>query len=207
MLRGLLPKEFAFYDYFDQMIDIDLKISRLILEMIEKGENLAELARQIKELEREADKKARTCTDLLHNTFITPIDRNDIFTLTKRLDDLADQINAAAFRISSYDIREIRPEAVAFSKIIHACIEELVLAVKDLRKIKHKNKLRESCKKVHDLESEADDILKKVIPRLFQEGDAMLLIKWKEIFERLEKAVDRCEDVASTIESILIENS
>jgi predicted phosphate transport protein (TIGR00153 family) len=207
MLRGLLPKEYAFYDYFDQMIEIDLKLSTLIHEMIEKGENLVELAKQIKELEREADKKARTCTDLLHNTFITPIDRNDIFTLIKRLDDLADQINAAAFRISSYDIREIKPEAIAFSKIIHTCVEELVIAVKDLRKIKHKNKLRESCEKVHDLENEADEIIKKVIPMLFKEGDAMLLIKWKEIFERLEKAVDRCEDVASTIESILIDNS
>ena len=207
MFRGILPKEVAFYDFFDQLIEIDLKASQLIHEMIEKGENLVELARQIKELEREADKKARTCTDLLHNTFITPIDRNDIFTLVKRMDDLADQINAAAFRISAYDIREIRPEAVEFSRIIHACIEELVSAVKDLRKIKHKNKLRESCKKVHDLESQADEILRDTIPRLFLEGDALALIKWKEIFERLEKAVDRCEDVAGTIESILIDNS
>jgi len=207
MFRGILPKEYAFYDYFDQLIEIDLKISNLIHEMIEKGENLGEMARQIKELEREADKKARTCTDLLHNTFITPIDRNDIFTLVKRLDDLADQINAAAFRISAYDIREMRPEAVEFSKIIHACIEELVSAVKSLKKIKHNNTMRESCKKVHDLESQADEILRYVIPRLFQEGDTLALIKWKEIFERLEKAVDRCEDVASTIESILIENS
>jgi predicted phosphate transport protein (TIGR00153 family) len=207
MFRGILPKEVAFYDYFNKLIEIDLKASNLIHEMIEKGENLVELARQIKELEREADKLARTCTDLLHNTFITPIDRNDIFTLVKRMDDLADQINAAAFRISSYNITEMRPEAVEFSKIIHACIEELVVAVKDLPKMKHKNKLRESCKKVHDLESQADDILKNVIPRLFQEGDTLALIKWKEIFERLEKAVDRSEDVASTIESILIENS
>jgi uncharacterized protein len=207
MFRGILPKEFAFYDYFDQLIEIDLKSSNLIHEMIEKGENLGELARRIKELEREADKKARNCTDLLHNTFITPIDRNDIFTLVKRMDDLADQINAAAFRISSYNINEMRPEAIEFSKIIHACIEELVSAVKDLRKIKHKNKLRESCKKVHDLESEADEILRAVIPKLFMEGDALSLLKWKEIFERLEKAVDRCEDVAGTIESILIENA
>jgi len=207
MFRGILPKEYAFYDYFDQLIEIDMKSCNLIHEMIEKGENLADLARQIKELEREADKKARTCTDLLHNTFITPIDRNNIFTLVKRLDDLADQINAAAFRISSYDIREMRPEAVEFSKIIHACVEELVSAVKSLKKMKHSNNLRESCKKVHDLESQADEILRYVIPRLFKEGDTLTLIKWKEIFERLEKAVDRCEDVASTVESILIENS
>jgi uncharacterized protein len=207
MFRGILPKEIAFYDYFDQLIEIDMKAGNLILEIVEKGENLIELAKQIKELEREADKKARICTDLLHNTFITPIDRNDIFTLVKRLDDLADQINAAAFRISSYDIREMRPEAIEFCKILNACIEELVSAVKSLKKIKHSNTMRESCKKIHDMESQADEILRYVIPRLFQEGDTLALIKWKEIFERLEKAVDRCEDVASTIESILIENS
>lgn len=207
MFRGILPKEVAFYDYFDQLIEIDLKISTLIHEMIAKGENINDLARKIKELEREADKKARTCTDLLHNTFITPFDRNDIFTLTKKMDDLADQINAAAFRISSYNINEIRPEAIEFSKIIHACIIELVSSVKELRNMKHKNQLRERCKKVHDLESQADEILRATIPRLFQEGDALSIIKWKEIFERLEKAVDRCEDVASTIESILIENA
>ncbi|MBN1416058.1 MAG: DUF47 family protein [Bacteroidales bacterium] len=207
MFRGILPKEVAFYDHFDAMIEIDLKSSSLILEMVEKGENLSELARQIKELEREVDKKARICTDLLHNTFITPIDRNDIFTLVKRMDDLADQINAAAFRISAYDVGGIRQEAIDFSRIIHAAVEELVWSVKALRKIKQNDKVRESCKKVHDLENQADEILRGVIPRLFHEGDALSLIKWKEIFERLEKAVDRCEDVASTIESILIENA
>jgi predicted phosphate transport protein (TIGR00153 family) len=207
MLRGILPKEYAFYDHFDKLIDIDKQISTLFLNMIEKGGDMVETFKSIKVLEREADKIARNCTDLLHKTFITPIDRNDIFTLVKRLDDLADQITAAAFRLATYDVREIRSEAVEFSKIIHACIEELVLAINALRKMKKNNKVRESLKRVHELENQADEILRNAISRLFSEGEALVMIKWKEIFERLEKAVDRCEDVASTIESILIENS
>jgi uncharacterized protein len=207
MLRGILPKEYAFYDYFDQMIDINKQISTLLHTMMEKTADRERISKQIKELERQADKVTLNCTDLLHKTFITPIDRNDIFTLIKRLDDLSDQINAASFRISTYNVGKIRPEAVEFVVIIHTCIEELVKVVKELRRMKKKNKIRESCKKIHDLENQADDILREAIQRLFNEGEAMLLIKWKEIFERLEKAVDRCEDVASVIEGIMIDNS
>jgi len=207
MLRGILPKEYAFFDYFDQMIDINRQISTLLHTMMEKSADRERISRQIKELERQADKVTLSCTDLLHKTFITPLDRNDIFTLIKRLDDLSDQINAASFRISTYNVGKIRPEAVEFVIIIHTCIEELVKVVKELRRMKKKNKIRESCKKIHDLENQADDILREAIQRLFNEGEAMLLIKWKEIFERLEKAVDRCEDVASVIEGIMIDNS
>jgi len=207
MLRGILPKEYAFYDYFDQLIDINRQISTLLLTMMAKSADRERISKQIRELERNADEVTRTCTDLLHNTFITPIDRNDIFTLIKRLDDLSDQINAAAFRISTYDVGKIRPEAVEFSNIILTCIEELVVVTKGLRKMKKKNKIRESCKKIHDLENQADDILRGAIQRLFSEGEAILLVKWKEIFERLEKAVDRCDDVAGTIEGIIIDNS
>lgn len=207
MFRGILPKEYAFFDFFDQLISTDKEISTLFMTMMTNDVDRAEVSKQIRELVRKTDKISRNCTDLLHDTFITPIERNDIFTLTKRLDDLASQINAAAFRLSAYGVGEIRPEAVEFSKIIHSCIEELVITVHELRKIKDKNKILESCKKVHDLENKADEILRSAISRLFQEGEAMLLIKWKEIFERLEKAVDKCEDIVCIIEGILIENS
>ena len=207
MFRGILPKEYAFFDYFDQLISIDKQISILFLTMMNHEGGRVEIARQIKDLERRADKLSRNCTDLLYKTFITPIERNDIYTLVKRLDDLADQMNAAAFRMSAYDVTDIRYEAVEFSTIIQSCIDELIIAVRDLRKMKNKNQILESCKRVHDLENQADEILRGAVSRLFKEGDVLLLIKWKEIFERLEKAVDRCEAIASTIESILIEHS
>jgi uncharacterized protein len=207
MFRGILPKEYAFFDYFEQLTSIDKQISILFLTMVNNQEGRVEISRQIKDLERHSDKLSRNCTDLLYKTFITPIERNDIFTLVKKLDDLADQMNAAAFRISAYNVTDIRYEAVEFATIIQSCIEELDVAVRDLRKLNHKNKILESCKRVHELENQADEILRSAVLRLFKEGEVLLVIKWKEIFERLEKAVDRCEDVASTIESILIEHS
>jgi uncharacterized protein len=207
MLRGILPKEYAFFDYFDQLIFADKQISVLFLLMMNNKEDRAEIARQIKELERHTDKLARSCTDLLHNTFITPIDRNDIFTLINRLDDFADLINSASYRMNVYDVDEVRPEAVEFSKILQACVEELIIAIKELRKLRNKNLILDCCKKVHDYENQADEILRNAISGLFKEGELLILFKWKEIFERLEKAVDKCEDIASTIESILIEHS
>jgi len=207
MFRGILPKEYAFFDYFDQLISIDKQIGILFLTMMNNEGGRTDLSKQIKDLERHSDKLARNCTDLLYKTFITPIERNDIFTLVKRLDDLADQINAAAFRISAYDVNEIRYEAVEFATIIQSCIEELIVAVRDLRKLNNKNQILDCCKRVHELENQADEILRSAVSRLFKEGEVLLLIKWKEIFERLEKAVDRCEDIASTIEGILIEHS
>jgi uncharacterized protein len=207
MFRGILPKEYAFFDYFDQLISIDKQMSILFLTMMNHESGRVEIARQIKDLERHADKLSRNCTDLLYKTFITPIDRNDIFTLVKRLDDLADQLNAAAFRMSAYGIIDIRYEAVEFATIIQSCIEELILAIHELRKMKNKNHILDCCKRVHDLENQADDILRSAVSRLFKEGEVLLLIKWKEIFERLEKAVDRSEDIAATLEGIMIEHS
>lgn len=207
MFRGILPKEYAFFDYFDQLISIDKQISILFLTMVNHESGRVEISRQIKDLERHADKLSRSCTDLLYKTFITPIERNDIFTLVKRLDDLASQMNAAAFRMSAYDVTDIRFEAVEFATIIQSCIEALISAVMDLRKMKNKHQILDNCKRVHDLENQADEILRSAISRLFKEGEVLLLIKWKEIFERLEKAVDRCEDIAATIEAILIEHS
>jgi predicted phosphate transport protein (TIGR00153 family) len=207
MFRGILPKEYAFFDYFDQLISIDKQISVLFLTMMNDESGRDELSLQIKDLERHADKLSRNCTDVLYNTFITPIERNDIFTLVKRLDDLADQLNAAAFRMSAYDVSGTRFEAVEFATIIQSCIDELIVAIKDLRHMKHKNQILDCCKRVHELENKADEVLRGAISRLFKEGEVLLLIKWKEIFERLEKAVDRCEDIASTIERILIDHS
>ncbi len=207
MLRGILPKEYAFFDYFDQLIFADKQISILFLLMLNNKDDRPEIARQIKDLEKHTEKLSRSCSDLLHNTFITPLDRNDIFTLINRLDDFADLINSATYRISIYDVDVVRPEAIELTKIIQACVEELIVAIKELRKLKNKNQILECCKKVHDLENQADEVLRTAISTLFKEGELLLLFKWKEIYERLEKAADKCEDIAITLESILIEHS
>jgi len=207
MLRGILPKEYAFYDYFEKMMSINMAISSEFVSIVEGKSILENASRSIKYLEREADRVSHDCIDLLHKTFITPIDRDQIYALIKSLDDFADHIDAAAFRLTYYGIDIIRPDAIEFAQVIHACNLELEQAVKGLRKIKKSKFIREKCLKVHELENKSDDILRMAIGNLFKENNVHLIIKWKEIFERLEKAVDRQEKVANTIESILIDNA
>jgi uncharacterized protein len=207
MLRGILPKEYAFYDYFEKLMVINLTISEEFIKIAEGKVTMENASRTIKYHERESDKISHDCIDLLHRTFITPLDRDQIYDLIKGLDDFADQVDAATFRLTYYGIESIRPDTIEFAKVIHACNIQLAEAVKGLRTIKKSKFIREKCFMVHELENQSDEILRKAIGNLFKENNIHLIIKWKEIFERLEKAVDRQEKVANIIESILIENA
>lgn len=207
MFRGILPKEVAFYDYFDKLAALNLSISKVFMKMVEGNKNIIESAQEIKKLEREAERITRTSIDLLHRTFITPFDRDEIFQLLKGLDNFSDDINAATFRLTHYEIETIRPETIDFAQNIMSCAIEIEAAVKGLRKIKKNEEIRKSCAKVHELEFLSDEILRKAIASLYHQEDVMLLLKWKEIYARLEKAVDRMERVASIIEGIVIDNS
>jgi uncharacterized protein len=208
IFRGLLPKEFAFYDYFERLMNINLQVSNEFLALVKEKKHPEVASNAIKRLEREADKLTKECIDLLHRTFITPIDRDQIYQLITGLDDFADQMNAATFRLSYYGIEEMRPDTMDFAKIINNCNLELEKAIKGLREIKKESHaIRSSCAKIHEYEYQADDISRIAIANVFKTNEFMLIIKWKEIFERLEKAVDRMERAANTIESILIDNA
>ena len=208
MLRGLLPREYAFFDYFERLMSINIQISIEFLALVKEKKYPEVATKAIKRLEREADKTAKECIDLLHKTFITPIDRDQIYQLVNGLDDFADQMNAATFRLFYYDVEETMPDTLEFAKIIHNSNLALEEAIKCLRNTKKNSKIiRDKCAQIHELENQADDVSRIAIANLFKTKDIMMIIKWKEIFERLEKAVDRVERVANTIESILIDNA
>ncbi|MBK7095900.1 MAG: DUF47 family protein [Saprospiraceae bacterium] len=207
MFRGILPKEVAFYDYFEKMAALNLSISQTFLQAVEGNANLGESVVEIKRIEHECENTARIAIDLLHRTFITPFDRDDIYTLLKGLDSFSGDIKGAASRLALYKFEEIRPETIDFAQNIHESAVEIDLAVKGLRKIKKNISIRENCLRVHDLEFQSDEILSQAISNLFITDDILLMIKWKEIYGKLEKAVDRLEKVACIIESIIIDNS
>ncbi|HTX89142.1 MAG TPA: DUF47 family protein [Bacteroidales bacterium] len=208
MLRGILPKEYAFYDFFERLMSVNIAISNEFMATVEEKKDLEITAKVIKTYEREADNITKDCVDLLHRTFITPIDRDQIYELVIGMDDFADHMNAATFRLAYYGVEEMRQDMIEIGKIIHNCITELDEAVKGLRKIKkHSVMIRQKCHRIHELENLADDVSRIAIANLFKTNDHMLILKWKEIFERLEKAVDRTERVANSIESILIDNA
>lgn len=208
MFRRLLPREICFFDYFE-------KHARLMIEACEAFRALAagqvdhatQVAR-IKDIEHQADDLTHECVDALNRTFITPIDRVDIHQLIKRLDDIVDSVDATTSRIALYELVEMRPEALRLAEVLLKAVHEIEIALVGLRSLKETDTIKTHLIEVHQLENEGDAILRTALTRLFkEEGNAIMVLKWKEIFERLEKATDRCEEVANIIEKIVIEAS
>jgi uncharacterized protein Yka (UPF0111/DUF47 family) len=204
MLRGILPKEYSFNDFFEKHISITSRIAVELLELTSGNGDINSKFEIIDRLEHEADDVTHECTDALYKTFITPFERIDIHNLMKRLDDIADLIDGTVSRMITYDIRAMRPEARELAEILFKLTGQIEIALKGLRNMNKTESVTEACKMIHNLESEGDDVLRSAISRLFKESDAVTIIKWKEIFERLEKAIDRSEAVANIIEGIVI---
>ncbi len=208
MFRRMLPREVCFFDYFEQIAEMIIAACEAFHELAKgKAENVAQAAR-IKEIEHQADNLTHKCIEEINKTFITPIDRTDIHALIKRLDDIIDSVDACASRVMLYEIMEMRPEAQQLAEVLVKAAHELQVALKGLRNTKNAPQIEERLIAVHQLENDGDAILRAALMRLFKEEDnAIQVIKWKEIFERLEKATDRCEEVANIIEKIVIEAS
>jgi len=207
MFKNLLPKEYSFFDYFEKVINIDVMMCYEFMRFTTQKTNFEDYVMKIKEYELEADKITLECNEALHKTFITPFERTDILTLTKRLDDIADNLDAAAQCILLYDIHEFRTEIFDFAEILSEATNELVTAVKGLRDLKHVDQTKKSCMRIHELEEKADAVHRVAVSQLFKEGNALEILKWKEVFARLERAVDRCEDLANVIERIMVDNA
>jgi len=208
MFRKLLPQEHGYFDLFEQHATLGLKACQELRTMFSDGDDMAARAVAIKELEKEADQVTRSCMDALHRTFITPMDRADIHTLIQRLDDVVDSIESLASRVMMYEISEVRPEARALADILVACAQEITVVMPMLRNMKNAEDIKTHCGKIFDMENDGDLVMRNALAKLFkEERDPFALIKWKELYERLEKATDRCEAVASIIQSIVIEAS
>lgn len=204
MFRGILPKEFAFFDYFEKHIGITIQISNELMNLALGKSTIKQSIEIINNLERQADEITHTCTEAVHKTFITPIERADIHNLIKRLDDIADFMDGAVFRMGLYEITVIRPEIKEIAEVLCNITKEIENALKGLRNLKNVDYINQSCINIHKLENRGDEILRKVLSKIFKEEECIQIIIWKEIFERLEKSIDRCESVANIIEGIVI---
>lgn len=207
MLRHLLPQTTSFYDYFEQHAALTIKTCQELLALASGQSDPASAAHRIKDLEHEADEITHRCVEALHRTFITPFDRGDIHSLITRLDDIVDSINAAISRMALYEITQMRPEASQIAEVLVKASTAIEEALRSMRDLKNIDRIKARCRLIHELENAGDAILRSALARLFKEADAILVIKWKEIFERLEKATDRCEAVANIIQGIAIETS
>lgn len=209
MLNRLLPKNTDFFDYFERLSVLTIGVCGELLSLLTDQVGRDKARARIKDIEHAGDDVTHQCLDALHRTFITPIDRYDIHTLIKAMDDIVDSIDAVAARILMYEIHEVRSEAVDLTRTLHRAVIELDQAVRGLRNMKHAEAIDKRCIAVHQCENDGDALLQSALTRLFKEKDIhpVAVIMWKEIFERLESATDLCEDVANIIEGVIIEAS
>jgi hypothetical protein len=208
MLKKFLPKETGFFDFFESHNALLTEACQYLIKLSEVNADTVSICEKIKELETRADRITHECMSALHQTFITPIDRNDIRRLMTRLDDIIDLIEEASTCIRLYEIKVIKPEVLAFSRILLNSSRSIGESLKLIRQIRDPDAISEKCKYVSKLEQEGDFILHTAMAALFkEEKDPFTLIKWKEILQLLEKATDKCHDVTKTIEGIVIEAS
>ncbi len=209
MLKYFLPKEVSFFEFFEQHTSLSIEACNEFTELARLPDELAMRANRIKQIERRADEITHKCINALHNTFITPIDRSDIHRLMSRLDDIVDSIDSVASRMALYEMTNYRPELNPFTKVLVTATAQIDKAVRCLPRLNKESEIiQKSCIAVHQAENDGDELLRTALVRLFkEEKDAILVVKWKEVFERLERATDRCQEAANIISGIVIEAS
>jgi len=207
-LSRLLPASGSgeFFDLFEQHADRTREAAHLLAAMVRDGLDPEKQAELVKRAEHLADEITHTVIERLHQTFITPIDRGDIHELISRMDDVLDLIEASAERIALYGIRTMEPEARELGDVLEKSVEEMEAAVRTLRDLKDRPRLLAHCTEINRLENVGDQLLRRAVARLFRESpDPIHVIKWKEIYDYLENAIDRTEDVANVIEGVALE--
>ncbi|HKW97921.1 MAG TPA: DUF47 family protein [Bryobacteraceae bacterium] len=202
----ILPREEKFHALFLSQADIITEAARLLLQGVKAGTaRLAEVAKEIKKLEHQGDEIIHETFTRLNSTFITPLDPEDIHSLSTRLDDVLDGIEDAVHRMVAYRVNPIPPGMVQLSEMIYQCSRTIKKAFEALDK---KKEVLEHCIEINRLENEADHLVRGLVTDLFDnETNPIALIKVKEIYEFLEATMDHCEDVADVLQNVVVKNS
>jgi predicted phosphate transport protein (TIGR00153 family) len=203
-----IPKEEKFYDLFEELINKIEEGGKLFLEMVEKYEYPLTTITKLKELEHEADVITHRTYEKMHKSFLTPLDREDIYALVNKMDSILDMIEASAARMNLYRVKKPTKVIIDQAKILNEAIRKVKFVVHAMRDMKNSKMILDACVEINTLENEGDIVLRTAMVDLFEhEKDAIELIKWKEIFERIEEALDVCEDVSNIIEGIVLKHA
>lgn len=198
------PKEIDFFEIFDRAALNVTKAATLLVSLMENFDNVDAKAKEIYDVEQDGDMLTHDIMKKLNKTFITPIDREDLHALASSLDDVLDLIWASVDRLAVFKITEPTKEAVAMSKDLLLTAEVIHKAIKKLKE-KDYSYVQEYCIEINRLENRVDRGFRDALGALFNDvKDPILIIKWKEIYEHLEDASDKCEDVANVLESIVL---
>ena len=208
LVRWFMPKEGRFFDLFNAHAAQIVEGSHALVQLFAKPEAEAAQAERIDHAERSADKITHETISLLHKTFITPIDRDQIHQLITRMDDILDLMQDVAESMVLYDIRRVTPEAQQLAQICEMSCDRVRAAVGLLSNLRAPEAIMKTCQEIDRLEADADRVMRAAMLRLFrEESDVKQLIKLRSIYEQLELVTDRCEDVANIVEGIVLEHS
>ena len=208
MAFNLIPKEEKFFEFFEAQAAHNVEATKTFKELCQKWSPDSPLIDKLRDIEHEADITTHEIIDKLNRTFITPFDREDIHELASELDDILDLAQSVSIRMKLFKITEVPQDMVELADILHQSTENMQKAIRELRHLANPRRLLDYCIEINRLENAGDQALAHALGRLFEgKPDPLHVIKWKEIFEAVEEAIDKCEDVANTIESILVKQS
>jgi len=208
MFGRLMPREGRFFELFNEHAEQIVLGSHELVALMTSGDDIQRRVYAIETIEKRADRITQTTIELLHKTFITPLDRDEIHQLITRMDDILDLMEDASQSIFLYDIRQITPEARKLAELCRACGEQVKVAVGMLSNMNNSTAILAACDEIDKIESDADHVMRSAMAKLFRdEPDVRQVIKLKAVYELLETVTDRCEDVANIIEGIVLENS
>src|SRR6478672_9225330 len=198
------PKEREFFDLFEEAGANIVRAAELLERMLDSWPDHAELARDVVVCEQEGDRITHDIIQRLNQTFVTPIDREDIYELASALDDVVDFTEEVADYLGLYKIEAPMEQAQDLARVLHSAARQIAEAMPRLRGFRD---ISHYTVELNRLENDGDRIVREAIASLFDTGiDPMVVIRWKDLFERLEEAVDACETVANVLEGIVIKN-
>ncbi|HXG65349.1 MAG TPA: DUF47 family protein [Blastocatellia bacterium] len=200
----LIPKEEKYFELLNNLAGRVKQGGEIFVKLFQDFQNHARYAEQIKAVETESDELVAQITQKLNSSFITPIDREDIYLLVTELDDIIDMINDLARRLEIYSVTTPRSDAKEIANLLGRATSE----IKDAFTLLERNeRVNERLRAIRQLEKEADTLYSAAIRRLFsEEKDAIEVVKWMSIYEALENSVDRCKDVAEVLEAVVVKN-
>jgi predicted phosphate transport protein (TIGR00153 family) len=205
---SLIPRNYRFYDLFEQSSHNLVTAAELLADLLEHFENVEMKTARMKDFEHDADSITHNIYRQVHQTFVTPLDREDIAALAQRMDDVMDFMEGAATAMRVYEIAQPLPAARALADIIRLQCVQLDRAISTLRHSRKLKRILEQCTEINRLENEADAILLQATAELFRgEISSIDVIKWRDIFDQLERATDSAEQVAHVLEAIVLKHA
>jgi uncharacterized protein Yka (UPF0111/DUF47 family) len=208
LLEKLMPRSDDFFDDFEKLAATTVEGTRAFRALLEDFTDVPKKVQAIKAIEHRGDDITHRAFERLHKQFITPFDRPEIHRLLSRIDDVLDLTDAASERLGLYEVQAVLPDARELAGVLVAAAETMQQAVRGLRDVKNPAQVLEACKQVNVCENQGDTLLRRAIADLFKSGsDPLTVIKWKEILDLIEDAIDRAEDVANVIEGVVLEHA